>query len=127
MFEVTMVILMLFMFYWYNYFQVNFPRLSADADVSGPSADLNTEVDGSIDANIDTSANAQASGDVDLDLPELQAADVNLPTVDVETSSPELDLDAPGVKVKGKKGGFSFPKFGGKGKAKVIFSSFLIW
>lgn len=99
--------------------QVKFPSLSADADVSGPSAD--------VDAGLDVDASAKApsagiSGDVDLDLPQLKAADVNLPSAELEGSSPELDVDvaAPDVKVKGKKGGFKMPKFGfgGKGDAK---------
>ena len=103
--------------------QVKFPSLSADADVSGPSADVDADLD--VDASLKAPSGG-VSGDVDLDLPELKAADVNLPSADLEGSSPELDVDvsAPDVKVKGKgKGGFKMPKFGfgGKGDAKGEF------
>lgn len=81
-----------------------------DAEVTDPSAD----VDAAAASDVKISAEAP-SADVDLDLPELKAADVNLPSV--EGSSPELDVNvsSPEAKVKGKKGGFKMPKFGGFG------------
>lgn len=85
--------------------QVNFPTITTG------DADAELDVSGSVAA-----PKAEMSGEAELDLPELQASDVNLPSGEVE-----VDVDTPEVKVKGKKGGFhiGMPKFGAKGKGKV--------